>query len=126
MRRLTATLLALPAVIALSAPARADICQNAPDFLAQMECLQTTYAQADAQLNAIWPRVMADHPSGGVREVHRKDIRAAQRAWIAFRDADCEARSKTGIPKYWESNRMFCLIEMTRARVATLQYHYLD
>lgn len=102
------------------------MCQDSPDFLAQMECLRTTYKQADADLNAIWPRVMADHPSGGDRQVHRKDIRAAQRAWIAFRDADCEARSKTGIPKYWESNRLFCLIELTRARTVSLKYHYVD
>lgn len=121
--------LAVVMVAALVPTAAAADCAGAYSSGGQpalLECLRLQYSGTDERLNEIWPRVMAEHPSGGVREEHRKDIVAAQRAWIAFRDADCEARSKVGIPKYWESNRLSCLVEMTSQRIELLTTTYLD
>lgn len=110
-------------------PARAEekppVCQNVEGVIDQIDCYGQELNVADANLNATWRRVIAEHPSGGVKEEHTKDIRAAQRAWIAFRDMDCEAKSKIGIPKYWELNRVVCLYEMTKARTADLKEVYL-
>ena len=117
--------LVLAALLALPLPAMAEDCAGADGVIEEIGCLVDVLAAEDAKLNAIWPRVLSEHPSGDDFDAHTAEIRASQRAWIAFRDADCEARAKTGIPKYWEVNRMSCLIEHTRARTATLTEVYL-
>lgn len=101
-------------------------CEGSDDFLAQVNCLEGAYKKADKALNAAWPKVLAQAPSGGVVEETRKSIRASQRAWIAFRDADCAAKSMTGVPKYWRSNELSCLIEHTDARTKDLLETYTD
>ena len=106
-------------------PATAEDCADAEDVIPRLECLGDVHAAEDARLNAVWRRVLEEFPSGGDREVHREEIRAAQRAWIAFRDADCEAVAKVGIPKYWELNRLTCIVEMTRGRSGALVEAYL-
>jgi len=131
MRRaaLAAALIAPPVAALLAmqaAPAKAADCQDAPSVIETVECLRDVYAAADRELNRVWPRVIAEHPSGGVPDLHTEEIRKAQRAWIAFRDAECEARSKTGIPKYREANRLQCLVDLTRARVESLTEAYLS
>ena len=124
MRLSALALLSLVAYPAL-AEEKPPVCQNAQGVIEQIECFNQELKVADANLNATWRRVIAEHPSGGVKEEHTKDIRAAQRAWIAFRDTDCEAKSKIGIPKYWELNRVVCLYEMTKSRTADLKEVYL-
>ena len=116
--------LAVALALPLSAQAAGD-CSDRDSVIEEIECLDLVLSAEDAELNRVWKRVMADFPSGGEREMHRGEIRAAQRAWIAFRDADCEARSKTGIPKYWALNRLSCLVEETRKRTRTLTEVYL-
>jgi len=121
MRRFLLALLLLAPAAAL-----AEDCADADGDLERMNCLFEVYETEDARLNAVWPRVIAEHPSGGDRDAHAQEIRAAQRAWIAFRDADCEAASKVGIPRYWAQNRATCLIAHTRARIRALQETYID
>jgi uncharacterized protein YecT (DUF1311 family) len=107
-------------------PALAEAACEGLDHLAELDCLQSEYRLADDELNRIWPRVLAEAPSGGDPEMHRQAIRDAQRAWIAFRDADCEAASMVGIPYYWGMNSLHCLIDHTRARTEALARTYLD
>lgn len=106
-------------------PAAARDCTEQATVIEQIDCTTDALAKADADLNAVWRRVMAEHPSGGARDAHQEDIRAAQRAWIAFRDADCEAASQIGIPKYWEANRLGCLLQHTESRTQALRETYL-
>jgi uncharacterized protein YecT (DUF1311 family) len=116
----------LPAIAIALLPALANAaCEAAGDDLATLDCLRAEHARADAELNRIWPRVLADAPSGGDPEMQRGAIRDAQRAWIIFRDADCAAASTLGIPRYWEMNRLRCLVDHTRARTASLSRTYL-
>ena len=117
--------IAIAALLALPLPAATQDCAGADGVIEEAGCLADVLAAEDAKLNAIWPRVLSEHPSGDDFEAHTAEIRASQRAWIAFRDADCEARSKTGIPKYWAVNRMSCVIEHTRARTRALTEVYL-
>jgi len=118
--------LGMLAAVALPGAVWAQDCADRDGIPDRTDCLAGVYAAADAALNRVWPQVMRDHPSGGDRDRHRREIRAAQRAWIAFRDADCQAASKTGIPAYWELNRLSCLIAHTQARTAALTETYLD
>jgi len=115
-------------LVLLLVPGRAVAadCAESDGFLERINCMREVFEAEDEKLNAIWPRVMREHPSGGDRDAHRAEIRAAQRAWIAFRDADCEALSKTGIPKYWALNRLTCLVGHTRARIDALIESYLE
>ena len=109
------------------APAVADAaCEGIADELAALDCLRGEYRLADDELNRVWPRVLAEAPSGGDPEAQRQAIRAAQHAWIAFRDADCAAASAIGIPRHWELNRLHCAIAHTRARTEALSRTYLD
>lgn len=99
-------------------------CPERDEFLAELHCLEEDYRKADDALNTAWPKVLADPPSGGDRDAQRNRIRTAQRAWIAFRDADCEAVADTGIPKYWRYNYLSCLILHTENRTKDLLETY--
>ncbi|MBL8584610.1 MAG: DUF1311 domain-containing protein [Rhizobiaceae bacterium] len=71
-------------------PAQAQDCANAEDQATLNQCADQAYDQADKALNAAYRKVeqrLADAPD------RRKQLVAAQRAWIAFRDAECGFRS---------------------------------
>ncbi len=51
------------------------------------QCAQAEYQQADAQLNAIWGPAKAYYDGFGAGAV----LLDAQRKWISFRDAACQA-----------------------------------
>lgn len=59
----------------------------APQALAGPSPAQVAYAQADAALNRAWPAAMA---AAKRRKVDAK-LRAAQLAWVAFKDAEAKA-----------------------------------
>lgn len=86
--RLWPFLLALT-VIALAQTARAEDCSNAPDQTSMNECMTNAYKKADAELNALYERIAARLNGSGDRTKPRAALVAAQRAWIAFRDAEC-------------------------------------
>lgn len=123
MMRLASVTLMIALLLAV--PAKAADCDDAGTVIEQIDCAEKVLVKADAELNRVWKRVMAEHPSGGDPDHHRGEIRAAQRLWIQFRDADCQALSKTGIPKYWGINELNCLIDTTRSRTKHLTEAYL-
>jgi uncharacterized protein YecT (DUF1311 family) len=106
---------------------------NCSDPQAQMEmnmCAEIDFERADAELNRIYRESIA-----GVRQADREldrtsdqrpsneaILREAQRAWVAFRDAQCtweangEARGGSMEPMVHGQ----CLARMTRERVAQL------
>ena len=67
-------------------PAMADDCENAQSQTDMTECAAKALQHADAKLNAhykeIEGRLKDDAPT-------RKLLVSAQRAWIAYRDAEC-------------------------------------
>jgi uncharacterized protein YecT (DUF1311 family) len=65
-------------------------CKNTPIQAELNECAQAEFLKADRALNAQWKTTVIVF-----RERSREDearLRAAQRAWLTFRDAECEAR----------------------------------
>lgn len=86
--------LVLFASVVVALPASAvtitDIACNPEGAQIEMNaCAAEDYAAADAELNAVWKELLAslaDDPVAVTR------LRAAQRAWIAFRDAELAAR----------------------------------
>ncbi|MBF9050006.1 DUF1311 domain-containing protein [Roseobacter sp. HKCCD9010] len=81
-------------------------------------CLAEEYARVDAELNAVYQSVLAD-AQGAMPDL----IRTAQRAWIPFRDAACEAEAEfmRGAPAE-AALRLSCLIRLTETRTDELGY----
>ena len=87
----------------LATPAVADEKPDCIDPQTQFEltyCAGIEYEDADAELNGVWPDIVAAAKSNDeyVADLARERgvpttleaLRNAQRAWIAYRDAQCE------------------------------------
>jgi uncharacterized protein YecT (DUF1311 family) len=95
------------------------------------KCVWDAYEEADAELNALWPEVLAGvRPNEGMPEAAADDwkssLRAAQRAWVTFKEQDCEG----AVAHEWycgtgaNSAVGACLYEHTRARIDDLRQRY--
>ncbi len=115
-------------LILIAMPARADEVPNCKDPLDQntmTQCAGLDFEKADKELNALWPTLKAD------AETNDKDtgkhefadaLLASQRAWIAFRDAECiwqgyEAHGGSLEPMIVNG----CSARLTRDRIKQLQ-----
>ncbi len=79
-------LAALSALLLTTAAAHADDCANAQDQATMDRCAAKDFAEADKKLNADFKEIekrLGDDADAKHLLVH------AQRAWIAFRDAEC-------------------------------------
>ena len=101
------------------------------------DCAAKAYQHADADLNEVWKKVLAsinptnpDAPAGlsaDQIEEWKTDLIAAQKAWVAFKDTDCnQVRSF----EYWGGSArnlavLSCQYEYTIARTEDLQQRYL-
>lgn len=71
---------------------------------------------ADQALNRVYARIMAEASPEG-----RQRVRAAQRAWIAFRDLDCAARAGSRGGSFYPASLSLCLEAATDERTKVLQ-----
>lgn len=80
-------------------------------------CAAEEYRAADAMLNAEWRATLDVAKNAGLEA----QLRAAQRAWIAYRDAACSVEAAV-----WEGGSMAplihatCLTRLTRTRTDDL------
>ncbi|MAY62968.1 MAG: urease [Rhizobiales bacterium] len=102
--KLKACLVVLPLLVMGSVVAAAEEpevdCANAMTQMEMNYCADQDYKKADATLNALWPEVVAkakafDEDQGTIyadRGVPTsfEALRTAQRAWIEYRDRQCE------------------------------------
>ncbi|TSD85424.1 DUF1311 domain-containing protein [Mycobacterium sp. KBS0706] len=80
---------AAAAILLAALPAAAQDCPD--DSQAGLnQCAGDAYKKADAALNAAYKQVMARLKDS---EAAAKSLVAAQRAWIAYRDAECDFMS---------------------------------
>jgi uncharacterized protein YecT (DUF1311 family) len=97
------------------------------------QCFEKVLKVADAELNGVYQKVLrsidqADALSKDVRAQWRAALVGGQRAWIAFRDADC----RNTVPFEWYGGTgagsaiLICLIDKTRTRTSELQDRYLN
>jgi uncharacterized protein YecT (DUF1311 family) len=106
-------------------PAQPDIdCAEARTQMEMNLCAGEEYRRADAELNRVWPqalgRARALDKDSGRREAENR-LRAAQRAWIAYRDAQCDVAGLDALggslePMLIES----CRTDLTRRRTNEL------
>jgi uncharacterized protein YecT (DUF1311 family) len=134
MRNFSAPLLIALGVLAHSAPAVAanDIDCSDPKTTVEMNvCADAAFKEADKRLNALYKDALAYIESSDLeapydRKSWEEAMRASQRAWVAFRDADC-----TGlVPMEWSGGTgtssavMGCMTEKTEARINELKERY--
>jgi uncharacterized protein YecT (DUF1311 family) len=75
---------------AATAAASGDKCMdNAQSQAAMDACASQSLAAADKELNQVYQQVLAKYASD---KVFTAKLRTAQKAWVAFRDAELEAR----------------------------------
>lgn len=106
-------------------------CANSATQVEMSSCAGLDYEQADSELNALWPKVVAAAKANDeyVGDLARdrgvpttfEALRAAQRAWIRFRDAQCEYEAYevfggTAQPMVGS----LCLARLTRERIEVL------
>lgn len=79
----------LGAMVPISSAHAAD-CANASDQSIQNECADKDYKKSDAELNKLYQSIrgrLSNQPDAV------KKLITAQKAWIAFRDAECDFAS---------------------------------
>ena len=81
------TILLLLVGMTLSPVARADDCSNASDQATMSECAGKALQKSDAELNATYDQIRQRLKNAPET---LKLLVGAQRAWIAFRDAECD------------------------------------
>ncbi|KWA82725.1 hypothetical protein WL29_26285 [Burkholderia ubonensis] len=116
MRVLTGLLLLL--AVAANTHAQAN-CANAADQASMSACAERAYRKSDAELNrayeAVTARVRANRPLA-------EKLVSAQRAWVAYRDAECgfsSAGAEGGSVHPMVVS--MCLDDLTKARTESLQ-----
>lgn len=112
-----ALLLGLVALLPLPALAQQPRCDPNGTQMEINACAYEDYARADAALNAEWKhaKAFADQIGAG------KALLSAQRAWITYRDGQCEAEAAAFAGGSIQPTiRAGCLSRMTQARTVEL------
>lgn len=136
MRRL---IFSFAAVVCLNLPLRAEDadgnspvdCDKAISTQEMNMCANQYYENADITLNEVYKKAIAAIPEMATDEPYdakhwEEALRASQRAWVAYRDAECSNH----IPMFWTGGTgatveiLSCLAEKTKARTKELQESY--
>ncbi|MNI00227.1 hypothetical protein D3C85_713380 [compost metagenome] len=111
-------LLALTPLLFTSMAVAVD-CDNASNQATMNQCAAQQNAAADKELNALYQQITSRFKGN---PDNKKLLVGAQRAWVAFRDAECKF-SASGV----EGGSVYpliysnCVTELTRARVQTFK-----
>jgi uncharacterized protein YecT (DUF1311 family) len=102
-------------------------CSNQVTQIDMNQCAYDAWQAADVTLNRVYREAIAavqardrDYPLEGASEEDR--LRLAQRTWVAFRDANCDAagyQMRGGSAEPLLVNG--CFLQMTEQRIAELQ-----
>ncbi|MBV7570376.1 lysozyme inhibitor LprI family protein [Pseudomonas sp. PDM27] len=111
-------LLALTPLLFTSMAVAVD-CENASDQATMNQCAAQQNAAADKELNALYQQITSRFKGN---PDNKKLLVGAQRAWVAFRDAECKF-SASGV----EGGSVYpliysnCVTQLTKARVQTFK-----
>lgn len=112
-------LLALLLLAASAGNAAAGDCSAAETQTEMNLCAGAAFDAADAELNALYKQISARLKSDAATT---RLLVATQRAWIAFRDAECDfAASSVAGGSIAPMIRAECLTSLTEARNATFR-----
>ena len=106
-------------------------CSDANSTYEQNACADKELAKADAALNAVYQKVLARIAESDQEKPYdpkswEEALRADQRAWVAFRDADCKGL----VPMFWSGGTattaqvLGCMTAKTEARTKDLEENF--
>ncbi len=115
-------------LMALAGAAQAEDaldCKDPKDQSAMTQCAGLDFEKADKELNALWPKLKADAEASDKdtgKTEYADALLSSQRAWIAFRDAECawqgfEMHGGSGEPMLVNG----CMARLTKQRIKQLQ-----
>jgi len=80
------------------------------------------YAKAEKEINAVYQKILREYSAD---KEFIKNLKASQRLWIQFRDAEIKARYPNQTPGYYGSVYPTCVsdlkTQLTNERIKTLQ-----
>jgi len=96
---------------------QADPCKTRANQLELTQCADLLLARSDAVLNQTYRKLLAD-----LDDEHRALLQKAQRAWVGFRDADCDLDASVAVGGSMHGMLVSdCRTAMTNTRVKDLQ-----
>lgn len=106
-------------------------CNNAMSTVEMNYCEGLDFDKADAELNKVYKMALGSIPDIAMEppfdaKSWEEALRASQRAWVAFRDAECERH----VPMGWTGGTgttvavLGCKSSLTRARTKSLKDQY--
>lgn len=98
------------------APAQADDCQNASSQATLNECFGKAYKKSDAELNKLFKDLQHRTDDADLKQ----KLVQSQRAWIAFRDAECDMQTFGG-GSISGTSYPICLSGLTTQRITDLK-----
>jgi uncharacterized protein YecT (DUF1311 family) len=111
----------LASAVLATTPAHAQECNEPSNQHALHVCADETYKKTNAELNTTYQEIMGrlkdDEPT-------REMLVKAQRAWLAFRDAECDFATfaaKDG--SIWPMLNLQCLDALTAKRIIDLKVY---
>jgi uncharacterized protein YecT (DUF1311 family) len=134
MRRILCLSLVFAVCALASNPASAEDkvdCANAVTTADLNSCAAQDFDAADAALNAVYKKIISDFAVDEPENAENNKkwieaLRVSQRAWVAFRDADCDKLTafEAGGGSATTGAIYGCLTEMTQARTKDLKARY--
>lgn len=119
----------------VTAPAFAEdqpICPDAQTTIEIGECVSKEYDKADAELNAVWKKVMTSFKKNDTMpakdlKAWKETLLASQRDWVKFKEQDCDAVGYEWFGGTGRSNALvFCLLDHTTARTKDLKARFFE
>jgi uncharacterized protein YecT (DUF1311 family) len=112
-------------MIAFVAPAHAEDCSKAETQIDMNQCAGRNYKAADRILNLVYQQAIAharesDRNVSGTDYSYEAALRNAQRAWIAYRDADCAPPPRELAGSISSMEQADCLTQKTVQRTKEL------
>ena len=115
---LVAALLLAPAIAQAEPQSALDRCLASPagaSTMGQIQCIGDAVAVQDARLNKNYARAMAK-----LTPAQKDRLRAAQRAWIAFKQADCQSLQDDAWGTLSRVTANMCVLDRTTQRADEL------
>jgi uncharacterized protein YecT (DUF1311 family) len=92
-------------------------CKKAATQMDMDYCAGLDFKAADAQLNALYRQMMAKYD-----EADREKLKAAEKAWLAYRDAECDYETASSIGgTIHPMVETMCQTDKTKARIKELK-----
>lgn len=128
-------ILFMPLMTAATSPALAAEpldCTEAMSTVEMNNCAGAEFEKADKELNEVYARALKDIPEMATDDplfdakAWENALRQSQRAWLAFRDAECEEH----VAMFWSGGSgatvdiIGCKTEKTEARTKELKARY--